>query len=225
MTPTIQIVPYGFCHCRCGGKTALSPQTYTRIGIRRGEPQKFIFGHQRKIRPVIEKAKPFKMDGVYCRLIALTSGQYAIVWESRYKELMQWKWTAEWCEDTQSYYAIRATSRTTGRKKVSMHRQILGLDHGNPLEGDHINCVTLDCRDDNLRVATHAENTRNRRAQRGTLSGVKCVHYSDSRSRWIARICYGGRQHYIGSFKTPQEASSAYFEAAKKHYGVFARQG
>ena len=38
-------VPYGLCHCGCGGKTRLARQTQTRRGDVRGEPIRFIKGH------------------------------------------------------------------------------------------------------------------------------------------------------------------------------------
>jgi hypothetical protein len=49
------------------------------------------------------------------------------------------------------------------------------------------------------------------------------VVYLKARKKWLARIAYGGRQHYIGHFKTPEEASAAYYKSAKNHYGEFAR--
>ena len=101
-----QSVPYGYCHCRCGEKAPIADQTYTCFGVKKGEPWRFIRGHQRKIRPIPEEAVPFKLHGHYCRLIALTQGQFTIVNESRYIEVMQRKWYARWDEDNRSYYAV-----------------------------------------------------------------------------------------------------------------------
>jgi hypothetical protein len=33
-----------------------------------------------------------------------------------------------------------------------------------------------------------------------------------------AKIRYGGKQHRIGSFSTPEEAHQAYLEAKRKHH-------
>ncbi len=39
-------VPYGTCHCGCGQKTNISKETDKRRGAIRGEPRKFVAGHQ-----------------------------------------------------------------------------------------------------------------------------------------------------------------------------------
>lgn len=45
-------VPAGFCHCGCGERTKLAPHNHRRDGWVRGEPLKFVFGHQRRKSPV-----------------------------------------------------------------------------------------------------------------------------------------------------------------------------
>ena len=100
-------IPFGECHCGCGGKTNIAVSTDREAGRFIGLPFKFIRGHSSIIRPIIDDAVPFKIEGVYCRLIPLTQGQYAIVWESDYRWLMQWKWFAYWSPKTKTFYAIR----------------------------------------------------------------------------------------------------------------------
>jgi hypothetical protein len=36
----------GFCHCGCGGKTKLAQQTNKKFGWVKGEPVRYIMGHQ-----------------------------------------------------------------------------------------------------------------------------------------------------------------------------------
>ena len=91
--PNCQI-PYGLCHCRCGSETTIAKSNNIPRGIIKGLPRKFKKGHFSKIVPIIEEAVPFKIDGVYCRLIPLDKGLYTIVWESDYLWLMQWPWYA-----------------------------------------------------------------------------------------------------------------------------------
>lgn len=38
-------VPYGYCHCGCGEKTKLAPQSSTRKGWIKGEPMRYLNGH------------------------------------------------------------------------------------------------------------------------------------------------------------------------------------
>lgn len=38
-------IPYGYCHCGCGQKTAIVEKTYRAIGLIRGEPRRFIQYH------------------------------------------------------------------------------------------------------------------------------------------------------------------------------------
>jgi hypothetical protein len=50
-------IPYGYCHCNCGGKTKLAKQTCKSRGWVKGEPLKFITGHQNRgrFRPLPER--------------------------------------------------------------------------------------------------------------------------------------------------------------------------
>lgn len=41
-------VPFGYCHCGCGEKTTIAPET--GHGYRKGEPRRFIHGHTRVLR-------------------------------------------------------------------------------------------------------------------------------------------------------------------------------
>lgn len=51
MKPTkpSKVTPYGFCHCGCGERTNLVPNNITRTGQKKGEPYKYIRGHQTRI--------------------------------------------------------------------------------------------------------------------------------------------------------------------------------
>jgi len=43
-------IPYGYCHCGCGQKTRIAPQTSAEKGWIRGEPVRYLSGHNGKIR-------------------------------------------------------------------------------------------------------------------------------------------------------------------------------
>ncbi len=38
-------IPYGYCRCGCGQRTKLAPVTRNRIGVVKGQPQRFVVGH------------------------------------------------------------------------------------------------------------------------------------------------------------------------------------
>ena len=38
-------IPYGYCHCGCGGKTSLAKRNYPDKGVLKGEPQLFMVSH------------------------------------------------------------------------------------------------------------------------------------------------------------------------------------
>lgn len=41
-------IPKGFCQCGCGGLAPIAKETCTRKGHRKGEPMKFIWGHNQR---------------------------------------------------------------------------------------------------------------------------------------------------------------------------------
>ena len=90
-------------------------------------------------------------------------------------------------------------------------------------EIDHRNTIKADNRWENLRLATGSQNKRNRAVFRNTTSGIKGAQYSTKDRHWQARIRVGGKQLYLGCFKTPEEAAAVYAIAARKYHKEFAR--
>ena len=91
---------------------------------------------------------------------------------------------------------------------------------------DHINGDTLDNRRKNLRVCSQMENTHNSGRHKDSLSGYKGVslhfsHAKEGSKRWIARIFFAGKLHWIGLYRTPFEASVAYKKEAKRLQGEY----
>ena len=101
-----------------------------------------------------------------------------------------------------------------------MHRLILGLSANDEREPDHINRVPWDNRRINLRVGTHAQNTRNHAGSRNRTSPYKGVSREKNRHR--ARIMVDGDALSLGAFHTEQEAALAYDIAARRHFGEYA---
>lgn len=164
----------------------------------------------------------FEMDGVSCRRIDITKGQFCIVWESDYEWLTKWRWCATWYPQSGTFYAVRA-ERTDGRKYIlSMHRQILGLGYGDKSRGDHINGNTLDNRRSNLRICSHQENLRNRGRSKNNKTGFKGVTFEHN--GFVAQATVDGKRIYLGRRKTPEEAYGLYVSAMKDIHGAFWRE-
>lgn len=123
-----------------------------------------------------------------------------------------------------------ATSQEVSEGKsidVLLHREILERVIGRPLESgeypDHIDGDPLNNRRENLRLASRAQNNRNRKLSSNSSTGLKGV--TKHRNKWAAQIGIDNKRLYLGLFDTPQEAHAAYCEAAVRMFGQFARFG
>lgn len=156
--------------------------------------------------------------------IPLTRGFVAWVSDHRYAELNQHKWFAVWNSRKKSYVAarnVRVSSGRGGQRQLHMHREILGLIFGDPRQGDHRNQNGLDNTDENLRIATHAEQQHNRRAFHNNSTGFKGVW--PHAGKFQAKIISNGTRRHLGTFSTPELAHAAYCRAALELHGEFAR--
>tara|TARA_R100000329_G_scaffold107285_1_gene88046 strand:- start:86 stop:643 length:558 start_codon:yes stop_codon:yes gene_type:complete len=99
-----------------------------------------------------------------------------------------------------------------------------GKDPGPEFVVDHINGNRLDNSIKNLRLATIAENNRNRRIGENNTSGFKGVYMTRLENKpYCARINVNGIDKYLGAFKTKEEAALAYAEASNQYHGEFRR--
>ena len=92
------------------------------------------------------------------------------------------------------------------------------------LQIDHINGDKDDNRLVNLRLATNAQNHCNRGKNVNNRSGYKGVCKKAGANIWIAYAMVAGKTKYLGSFKTPEDASVAYETFAAKTHGEFYRK-
>lgn len=91
-------------------------------------------------------------------------------------------------------------------------------------EIDHINGVRTDNRIDNLRSVTSAENKRNQARPLTNSTGVIGVTRHRRDGRWQAQIQVGGKNVYLGQFKTMDEAVAAR-QSAERVYGFHKNHG
>lgn len=120
------------------------------------------------------------------------------------------EWAARWNWSLSKGYAVRVERLPDGgQRTISMHRELLGLSHGNPEQGDHINRDTLDNRRANLRPAPKVGNLQNRGSLPGSSSAFRGVHFENWSGKWRAEVKTGGRRFRLGRFVSEQDAAEA----------------
>lgn len=149
------------------------------------------------------------------REIPLTRDKVAIVDDEDYERLKGLKWYAHCARGL--WYAVCSN----GKKPIHMHHVVLRLSGDQRV--DHRDCDGLNNRKENLRLATHAQNMRNRRRQSNNTSGFKGVYLSKRGDRWLGQIKFNGQYTYLGSFLQAADAARAYDAKARELYGDFAR--
>ena len=151
------------------------------------------------------------------REIPLTQGKVALVDDGDYDLVSRFKWLA--AKAPRTWYARRVDYGAGRKKNESMHRLILNAPPDKIV--DHINGNGLDNRRENLRLATKIQNNCNTRLRRDNRSGYKGV--KRNALRWIARIRIDRKLIHLGSFATKEDAARAYDNAARQHFGEFAK--
>lgn len=154
------------------------------------------------------------------REIRLTQGKVALVDDSDAERVDRaGTWVA--IESTTCpgrWYAYR--TEYCPKRTVYLHRFIMGAPKG--LQVDHADGDGLNCRRNNLRLATRSQNCANakkrRDAKTSQFKGVTFVC-----GRWQAQITVDGKQCRLGRFYSEEEAARTYDDAAERHFGVFAR--
>lgn len=132
-----------------------------------------------------------------------------------------WVWTG--CL-VRGYGMMHITGKGAGYAHRFAWESLVGpIPHGMQL--DHI-CHNPTCVNPaHLRLATQAENARNRLRSRNNASKFKGVGWHRSTGKWRARIGFGRKKYYLGLFDSPEDAYFAYCSAATRLHGEFANIG
>jgi hypothetical protein len=95
------------------------------------------------------------------------------------------------------------------------HRVVWKMAYGSePEHIDHINGDRADNRLINLRAVTRTQNNRNAKRRRDNTTGVTGVKWHKANRKWVAVIKNNGKDKYLGSFLTIEEATEARKKAA-----------
>ena len=89
-------------------------------------------------------------------------------------------------------------------------------------EVDHINRIRDDDRWQNLRLATHVQQSINKVMSAYNKSGVTGVFWATKDQKWCATIAIKGERIWLGSYIIFEDAVAARKKAEIKYYGEFA---
>lgn len=150
--------------------------------------------------------------------------------QQKVKELFDYENGQLIWKETASSKAVKGTTagtvaatgylRIMYEQKIYYAHRLVFLWHNGylPKYLDHINRNPLDNRIENLREATAHQNAVNRSYKRPKSS--RFVGVSKKGNRWIANIYYDKKNHYLGSFKTEEEAAKTYQDKVLEIHGT-----
>lgn len=90
-------------------------------------------------------------------------------------------------------------------------------------EVDHRDLNKSNNRWNNLRQATHEENTSNGGLRNNNSSGHKGVYFNKRQQQWHASITVSGKSMHLGYFNDLDVAAASYAAASSKLHGEFGR--
>jgi hypothetical protein len=211
------------CECGCDQPVSIAKRTDVRWGHVKGQPKRFINGHQGRKGPNRFEHRP---DGTTVLFLIYKGEQKeCIIWTRDYEKVKIHHWYGQWNPESKTLYAYAGVCQPDDTHQLLIMARLLVPDCDTV---DHKNHNGLDNRvyDElfdigNIRPASFAQNTWNRRSRPHT-SVFNGVSWFKRTKTWIATITVDYKQIYLGGFDSELEASFAYQEAAKKYFGEFA---
>lgn len=177
----------------------------------------------RKIKPLIIPIGP---SIAYVPLGNKESGKFALIDSADADLVGRFNWSCFSCGKSWYVYRGGHATNAVGVRSTLLHREILGLRHGDRRTGDHRNLNPLDNRRSNLRIATREQQCANRGVRRGNKCGVKGV-YKNASGRYVAQIARWSKGEratvYLGSFLLLMDAAAVYSEEHRRRNGEFSR--
>jgi hypothetical protein len=143
------------------------------------------------------------------------SQDFIAVIDSCYRDKASgFSWHVKKCPTKGLVYAVTIVKD----KEIFLHNLLFHSPDGSRVDhkdGDGLNCISS-----NIRYATNAQNSFNRRHRINSRAPYKGI--TQRGNKWIAQIMKHGKKKHIGMFADPKSAAIAYNEEAKLLFGEFA---
>ena len=165
---TTQDIPYGYCQCGCGQKTTIAKRNEYRRGHVKGEPLRFVHGHNPRLGSYVER--------FWSQVQILGTDDC-------------WEWQG--CRDSYGYGRIHIGS---GSQSFLTHRIAYELTHGDIPEGMLV-CHKCDnppcCNPAHLEPVTQQENLKRgiQATRTHCLRGHEYGDYRRANGRRRCRAC------------------------------------
>ena len=216
ISPTGRHLARWICECSCDNKTEI---IVLGSKLKNGNTQSC---------GCLQKERAAKAVSKRCHKVNKydLSGNYGIGWTSNtnkefYFDLEDYDKIKDYCwsEDIQrdSFSCLKA--RIPNENKIMRMHVFLGFSGY-----DHINRNELDNRKENLRKATHQQNSCNRSLRKDNTSGVTGVYFDKTNNNWYASITIFGKHIKLGTFANKEDAIKARLNAEVKYFKEFAPQ-
>lgn len=152
--------------------------------------------------------------------LPLTQNKVALVDDSDYQALNQWKWT--YLPNGRSGYAVRWETKGGERRTIYMHRQITGAEKGQLV--DHEDGNGLNNQRENLRLCNQSRNQANKPMPARSIP-YRGVYRDTHRENYFAAIKFQGCMMRMGNFTFAELEIAARIRdrAALHFFGSFAR--
>jgi hypothetical protein len=149
-------------------------------------------------------------------------GLFAKIDDKNFNKVSCFKWYG--IKDNRCIYAVYHNK--SGSKPIFMHRLILGITDPK-IKIDHYDNDGLNNQESNLRIATSAQNTHNKRKNINSLSSYKgvcrVIVKGKNKVNVYWKTCIRVNNKSIQKYsKTEIEAAIKYDELALEHFGKFA---
>lgn len=186
------------CECGCGRQAGQN---------QRGQLNRFIHGHQGRLKPSRVEDGKVELFGKWGK------GRHALVDPEDEALVGAYRWYVG-----KNGYVISYPHK---RGYLLLHRLLAVPRESESV--DHRNRNKLDCRKDNLRIASPRQNAWNSIGQSDSGSKYKGVAFHKRAGKWEAYIQAHGKKRHLGLFANEEDAAHAYDCAAEEVQGEFFR--